>query len=83
MAVCGKRPLRAKIVIDNKIIQQVNEFVYLGSHISLYSYQLDINKNIIKYNQLNGILRRNFGNKMRQEIQIRFHNDKISKPVLL
>ena len=71
-------------MIDNKIIEQVNNFVYLGSPISLYNYyQSDINKNIIKYNQLNGILRRNFGNKMRQEIQIRFHNDKISKPVLL
>ena len=70
MAVCGKRPLRAKIVIDNKIIEQVNDFVYLGSHISLYNHQSDINKNIIKYNQLNGILRWNFGKQIRQEIQI-------------
>ena len=30
MAVCSKIPLRAKIVIDNKIIEQVNDFVYLN-----------------------------------------------------
>jgi len=34
MAHKGRGPLGAKIVIDNKIIEQVNSFNYLGNMIS-------------------------------------------------
>ena len=33
MAMNGKRIPRVKIVINNKIIEQVTEFVYFGSHL--------------------------------------------------
>ena len=34
MAFIGRDPVRTKIVIDNKIIEQVNSFNYLGNMIS-------------------------------------------------
>jgi len=34
MAFQGRDPVRTKIVISNKIIEQVNSFNYLGSMIS-------------------------------------------------
>ena len=53
----------------------------LGSHLSQYNNQKDIERNLIKYNSLNGTLKRNFGKQMRKEIQLRFHNI-VSKPAL-
>jgi len=47
MAVKGGDPVRTKIVIDNKIIEKVNLFSYLGNMIS-YEGQLDIDKKILK-----------------------------------
>jgi hypothetical protein len=35
MAFCGPEPIISKIVIDNKIIQQVNVFNYLGCSLSV------------------------------------------------
>ena len=82
MAMNGKRILRVKIVINNRLIEQVTEFIYLGSHLSQFNSQKDIDRNLIKYNRLNGTLKRNFGKQMRKEIQLRFHNI-VSKPALL
>ena len=47
MAMNGKRIPRVKIVIDNKIIEQVTEFIYLDSHLSQYNNQKYIDKNLI------------------------------------
>jgi hypothetical protein len=44
MAFKGQDPVRTKVVIDNKIIEQVNSFNYLGNMIS-YERELDIEKN--------------------------------------
>jgi hypothetical protein len=41
MAFCGPEPIRNKIVIDNKIKQQVNVFNYLGCSLS-YEGEKDI-----------------------------------------
>jgi hypothetical protein len=82
MTVTGKNPQRVKTLINNKIIEQRMDFVYSGSHISPFEYQKDIERNVIKYNKLNGVLRRNFGKQMRKDLQIRFHNV-IAKPALL
>jgi hypothetical protein len=46
----GRDPLRSKIVIDNKITEQVDSFNYLGNLIS-YGNEMDI------YNKLNNYLR--------------------------
>ena len=45
MAFKGRDPVRTKIVIDNKIIQQVNLFNYLGNVIS-HEGELDIDKKL-------------------------------------
>jgi len=50
MAFKGRDPVRNKIVIDNKIIEQVNSFKYLGNVIS-YEGELDID------NKLNNFLK--------------------------
>ena len=55
----GKRIPRVKIIINNKIIEQVTEFIYLRSHLSQYNNQKDIDGNLVKYNRLNGTLKRN------------------------
>jgi hypothetical protein len=44
MAFRGRDPVRTKIVIDNKIIEQVNSFNYLGN-IIFYKKELDIYSN--------------------------------------
>jgi hypothetical protein len=38
----GKIIPRVKIAINNKIIEQVTEFIYLDSHLSQYNNQKDI-----------------------------------------
>jgi len=45
MAFRGRDPVRTKIVIDNKIIEQVNSFNYLGNMIS-YEKELDIDNKL-------------------------------------
>ena len=41
----GRDPVRTKIVIDNKIIEKVNSFNYLGNLIS-YEKELDIDNKL-------------------------------------
>jgi len=48
MAFKGRDPVRNKIVIDNKIIGQVNLFNYLGYMIS-YEGELDIDNKLNKF----------------------------------
>jgi hypothetical protein len=53
MAFRGGDPVRTKIVIDNKIIEQVNSFNYLGK-IS-YETELDIDNKLRNYLKITGI----------------------------
>jgi hypothetical protein len=48
MAFRGRDPVRTKIVIDNKIIEQVNSFNYLGNMIP-YDKELDIDNKLHNY----------------------------------
>jgi len=48
-------------VIDDKIIEQVTEFKYLGYCIS--EYKRDLEDKLQTYNKINGVTRRNLGNK--------------------
>ena len=48
MAFKGQGPVRTKIVIDNKVIEQVNSFKYLRNMIS-YEGELDIDKKLITF----------------------------------
>ena len=51
----GRDPVRTKIVIDNKIIEQVNLFNYLGNMIS-YEKELDIDNKLHNYLKITGII---------------------------
>jgi len=55
MAFEGRDPLRTKIVIDNKIIEKVNSFNYLGNMIS-YEKELGIDNKLHNYLKITGIL---------------------------
>jgi hypothetical protein len=55
MAFKGQDPIRSKIVIDNKIIEQVNSFTYLGNLIS-YENEMDIDNKLNKYLKITGII---------------------------
>jgi len=55
MAMKGRDSVRTKIVIDNKIIEQVNLFNYLGNMIS-YEGELDIDYKLNNFLKITGLL---------------------------
>ena len=55
MAFKGRDPVRTKIIIDNKIIEQVNLFNYLGNMVS-YEGELDIDNKLNNFFKITGIL---------------------------
>ena len=55
MAFKGRDPVRTNIVIDNKIIEEVNLFKYLGNVIS-YEGELDIHNRLNNFLKITGIL---------------------------
>ena len=55
MAFKGRDPVRTKIVIDKKIIEEVNLFNYLGNMIC-YEGELDIDNKLNTFLKINGIL---------------------------
>jgi len=62
MAFRGRDEVRTKIVIDNKIIEQVNSFNYLGNMIS-YEKELDVDNKLYNYLKITGILNNVLGHK--------------------
>ena len=55
MAFKGRDPVRTKIITDNKIIEQVNSFNYLGNTIS-YEKELNIYNKLHNYLKITAIL---------------------------
>jgi hypothetical protein len=55
MAFRGRDPIRSKIVINNKIVEQVNKFNYLGCLLS-YETEKDITSKLAKFLQITGII---------------------------
>jgi len=55
MAFKGRDPVWTKIIIDNKIIEQVNSFNYLGNMIS-YEKELNIYNKLHNYLKITAIL---------------------------
>jgi transposase len=55
MAFKGTEPIRSKIVIDNRILEQVNTFTYLGCNIS-YQEEKDIHSKTTTFLQILGLL---------------------------
>jgi len=59
MVFKGRGPVRTGIGIDNKIIEQVNLFNYLGNVIS-YEGELDIDNKLNNFLKITGILNNEF-----------------------
>jgi hypothetical protein len=62
MAFRGQDPIRSKIIIDNRIIEQKNSFNYLGNLIS-YENEMDIDNKLNNYLKIIGILNNVFRSK--------------------
>jgi len=78
MAFKGRDPVRTKIVIDNKIIEQVSLFNYLGNMIS-YEGELDIDNKLNNFLKITGILNKQ---KTLKKTRIKLYNT-LALPVLL
>jgi hypothetical protein len=76
MAIRGNIIQREKNMINNKILEQVSAFIYLGNTISHYNNDAQLEPNIQVYNRMNRIIRRHFGKQMSKETQLRLHNIK-------
>jgi hypothetical protein len=66
--ICGKNIERAKIVIDDTIIEQVTDIIYLGHVIS--EFKTYYNKNN-RQNKINGTIKRHFGKNMLPSTKLR------------
>ena len=63
---------RVNIVINDNIIEQVTDFIYLGYRIS--EYGSDLEDKLQTYNKINGVVRRHFGKQMNKETKLRIRN---------
>jgi len=82
MAFKAPDPVRTKIVIDNKTIEQVNLFNYLGYMIS-YEGELDIDNKLNNFLKITGILSNVFRpQKALKKTRIKLYNI-LALPVLL
>jgi hypothetical protein len=81
MAFKGKYPVRSKIMINNKTIEQVKNFNYLGCDIS-YNYDDDLQNKLHKFQYICGTIKRTLINKTRKYTQLKFYKA-MAVPVLL
>lgn len=72
MAFQGTNHKRCKIVIDNKSIEQVNNFNYLGFNVS-YCQKNDINMKLNRFYNMCGTIRRTLKNKTLKSTQLKFY----------
>ena len=72
MAMCGNHIQRVKIVINDKIIEEVTDFKYLRYGIA--EYISDLEDKLQTYNKINGAIRRHFRKEINKETKLRIHN---------
>lgn len=72
LAFCGKHAIRSKIIYENKSIEQVNVFNYLGCQISFFG-KYDLDKKILTFQNMCGTIVRTLKNKTRRETQLKFY----------
>jgi hypothetical protein len=74
--MCGNNIVRAKTELNRKITEPVSEFKYsyLGSILSNYNTDKDLEYRIQTLNKMNGVIRRSFGKKMTKETGLRLYN---------
>lgn len=81
MAFKGKYPVRTKIVIEGKILEQVKHFKYLGCYVS-YEKEIDLDEKLNRFRSICGTIHRNLKNKTRKETRVKFFNT-VAIPVLM
>ena len=82
MAFKGRNPVRTKIIINNKIIEQENLYNYLGNMI-YYEGELDIDNKLNNFLKIAGILNNMFRpQKTLKKTRIKLYNT-LALPVLL
>ena len=72
MAFCGKYMIRTKITLNNKPLEQVNNFQYLGCNMS-NTYNKDLEQKVNKFSRICGTISRTLKNKTRNDTQIKFY----------
>lgn len=72
MAFKGSYPVRTKIILENKAIEQVSKFNFLGCEIT-YTTETDINNKLNKFNYITGTLKRTLKNKARKDSLIKLY----------
>jgi hypothetical protein len=72
MAYKGKYPVRTKIAIEDKTLEQVNHFRYLGYDVTFLE-ETDIDAKIKKFQDICGTIRRALKGKTRKDTQIKFY----------
>lgn len=81
MANWGKIPIRSKIVVDDKIIEQVSSFNYLGCEISTEKDK-DTEKKLTRFQMICGTIHNTLKNKTRPDTRMKFYNT-MAIPTLL
>jgi hypothetical protein len=70
LALRGKYPIRIKIVINERILDQVLNFSYLSYNMGL-NREMDINVKLQRFQQICGTIKRTFTRKVRKETVLR------------
>jgi len=77
----GTDHLRAKIIINNEILEQVNQFTYLGCSLS-YQCSNDVESKLAKFLQLIGTIKKTIFKKVRTETVLKLYNTLILPTIL-
>ncbi|XP_075210156.1 protein spaetzle 4-like [Lycorma delicatula] len=72
MAFLEKFPIKSKIILGDKILEQVSHFNYLGCDIT-YENDRDCNKKISRFQAICGTIRRTLHRKVLNETQMKFY----------
>ena len=81
MAHYGKFPVRSKIVVENKVLEQVSSFSYLGSDISL-DIDKDIEKKTNKFQHICGTINKTLKNKVTKSTKLKLYKT-MAVPLIL
>jgi len=82
IAFLGQDPVKCKIAVDNKCLQQLKNFKYLGFEIS-YENEKDIQQTPAKFSQILGIINNNFKPTLVQKFSRIKVYDTLALPVLI
>jgi hypothetical protein len=71
LALRGKDPIKIKIVINERILEQVLNFNYLGCNMGL-NREMDINVKLQRFQKICGTIKRTSTGKVRKRLLLRF-----------